>query len=114
MLQALLSKVSVREMSTLLRMHLQPIQLMVEYIPLMIKVRQMHFHPKLVVQMVKNFHCKVTQCIHGKGKRANGTQGENSKLIGSQDTHVLNQYLQMRMRPHEKLNSFHVVGNLAR
>ena len=45
MLQALLSKVSVREMSTLLRMHLQPIQWMVEYIPRMIKVRQMHFHP---------------------------------------------------------------------
>ena len=35
--------------------------------------RQMHFHPKLVVQMLKIFHYKVTQCIHRKGKRANGT-----------------------------------------
>ena len=50
-----------------------PRKWMVEYIPLMIKVRQMHCHPKLVVQMLNIFHCKVTQCIHGKGKRANGT-----------------------------------------
>ena len=35
------------------------------------------FHLKLVVQMLNIFHCKVTQCIHEKGKRTNGTQGEN-------------------------------------
>ena len=68
-----LEQVSVREMSTLLRMHLQPIQWMVEYIPLVIKVRQMHFHMKLVVQMLNIFPCKVIQYIHEKGKRANGT-----------------------------------------
>ena len=50
-----------------------------------------------------------------KRKKGQWDKGENSNLIGSQDTHLLNQYIQqMRVRPHEKLNAFHVVGNLAR
>ena len=113
MLQSLLSKVSVREMSTILRIDLQPRKWMVEYIPLMIKVRQMHFHPKIGSSNVEDFSLQGDIVHSRKRKKANGTQGENSKLIGSQDTHVLNQYLQqMRMRPHKKLNAFHVVGNL--
>ena len=54
-------------------MHLQPIQWMVEYIAIVIKVRQIHFDMKLVVQMLKIFPFRVTQCILKKGKMANGT-----------------------------------------
>ena len=38
----------------------ETIHWMIEYIPLVIKVRQIHFHLKLVVQMLNIFPCKVT------------------------------------------------------
>ena len=55
MLQALLSKLSVREISTLLRMHMQHIQWMVECIPLVIKVRQMNFSSEIGSSNVEYF-----------------------------------------------------------
>jgi hypothetical protein len=67
--------------------------------------------------MLKVFPWKETQTIHNhvKGKMTNGTYRDNSNQIGSQNFHLLKQYLQqMRKRLHERLDALYVVENLER